>query len=202
MTREGFALLINHQPDLQVCGHAGNPNEALAAIRLAPPDLVVSDLALSGGASIDVVRKIHAVLPDLPIVFLSMHDETLYAERVLKAGARGYVMKQSATCEVLAAIRQVLQGRIYLSPAMSAKVADRHFRGGAEAASGVSHLSNRELEIFRLVGQGMRTCQIAQKLHLSVSTVETYRQHIKRKLGLQNGTELVRHAVAWSEQRG
>lgn len=202
VTREGFAQLINFQSDLEVCGQAGIAAQALAEIAALNPDLVIVDISLAGTSGIELIKDLVSRHPILKVLVLSMHDESLYAERALRAGARGYVMKQEATEQVMAAIRQVLSGGVYLSGRMRDHLLFKVVRDlSAAGASDLDRLSNRELEVFQLIGEGRTTAQIGASLHLSVSTVETYRAHIKEKLRLQNATELVQHAVDWIRTR-
>jgi DNA-binding NarL/FixJ family response regulator len=202
VTREGFAQLLNYQTDLQVCGQAGTAGQALTAIATLKPDLVIVDISLAGTSGIELIKDLASQDPILRILVLSTHDELLYAERALRAGARGYVMKHEPTEQVMTAIRQVLLGEVYLSERMRNRVLEKVTKGvSAVIASNVDQLSDRELQVFELIGEGRSTGQISASLHLSVSTVETYRAHIKEKLGLQNATELVQHAVEWIHTR-
>ena len=202
VTREGFAQLLNFQRDLEVCGQAGIAAQALTEIAVLNPDLVIVDISLAGTSGIELIKDLVSRHPILKILVLSMHDESLYAERALRAGARGYVMKQAATEHVMAAIRHVLGGGVYLSERMRNHLL-LHVVGrlSAAGASDLDRLSDRELEVFQLIGEGRTTAQIGASLHLSVSTVETYRAHIKEKLRLRNATELVQHAVDWIRTR-
>ncbi len=198
VTREGFAQLINFQADLRVCGQAGSAAKALSGIESLKPDLAIVDISLAESNGIELIKQLRSRRPGMPVLVLSTHDESLYAERALRAGARGYVMKQAPTSEVMAAIRKVLAGDLWLSEAMRTKLVHKHLHGPvASAGLDVGSLSDRELEVFELIGNGQRTRRIADKLHLSVSTVETYRAHIKEKLRLGDAMELVRQAVAW-----
>ena len=199
VTREGLARLINHEADLEVCGEAGTAAKALPQIEALKPDLVVIDVSLTAGASgLELIKDLASRHARLPMLTLSTHDEALYAERALRAGAKGYVMKQEPTEHVMQAIRRILSGEVYLSKAMNdrmlRKMTEPH---SAPLASEIEQLSDRELEVYRLLGQGRGTRQIAEELHLSMSTVETYRTHIKEKLRLSSAPELVRHAVEW-----
>lgn len=199
ITREGLARLINREPDMEVCGQANTAARAIAEIEQTKPDLVVVDVSLTTGASgLELIKDLLVRHARLPMLGLSTHDESLYAERALRAGAKGYVMKQEPTEKVMTAIRQVLDGRIYLSEAMNDRLLHKMTRSGsAPTATEIEQLSDRELEIYRLIGQGRGTRQIAVELHLSVSTVETHRTHIKEKLHLSSAPELVRRAVEW-----
>lgn len=199
VTREGFAQLLNYQPDLEVCGQAGTAAKALVGIDTTHPDLVIVDLSLAESSGLELIKDIKARHPRLPILVLSTHDEALYGERALRAGARGYVMKQAPTSELMRAIRKVLGGQLWLSESMHTRLVHKHLHGTSsrKPASELENLSDRELEVFQLIGSGLTTRRIAAKLHLSVSTVETYRAHLKEKLRLANGMELVRRAVEW-----
>jgi DNA-binding NarL/FixJ family response regulator len=202
VTREGFAQLINFQTDLEVCGQAGTGAQALTEIAGLNPDLVIVDISLAGTSGIELIKDLVSRHPILKVLVLSMHDESLYAERALRAGARGYVMKQVATEHVMVAIRHVLRGGVYLSERMRNQLLFNVVgRLSTAGASDLDRLSDRELEVFELIGEGRTTAQIGASLHLSVSTVETYRAHIKEKLGLRNATELVQHAVDWIHTR-
>lgn len=201
--RAGLAQLINRQSDLQVCGEAGNPAEAMAAVERERPDLVLSDLTMPGRSGLEFVKDLVALHPGLPILVISMHDEVVYAERTLRAGARGYIMKEAGGESLLSAIRQVLRGEVYVSPRMSARVLEnlssRRPRG---STSPIHQLTDREFEVFQLIGQGKSTREIARQLHLSTKTVDVHRSHLKAKLGLVDVTALIRHAVRWVETQG
>ncbi len=194
--RKGLEQLINSHDGFAVCGEAENAAAAMDVIRRIVPDLVIVDLSLPGANGIELIKNIRAEFPKLPLLVLSMHDESLYAVRALRAGAQGYVMKQEALDNVIIAIREVLSGRPYLSPAMSATVIAKFVHGGGE-----SRLSDRELEILELIGKGNEVRQIAKNLHLSPKTVETHRAHIKEKLNLANAHQVGRFAVQWIAQR-
>ncbi len=198
IVRQGLGLLINREPDMIVCGAAEEAQSALRAIPGLQPDVLVVDISLSGPDGLELVKTIRTRDANLPILVLSMHDESIYAERALRAGANGYIMKQEATEKVLVAIRRILRGDVYLSDRVSSKMLQNYVRGSSTAReSPVADLSDRELEVFRLVGEGHGTRQIAEELHLSVKTVETYQAHIKEKLSLRNARELVQHAIEW-----
>jgi|SRR5579863_2152866 DNA-binding NarL/FixJ family response regulator len=196
VVRQGLALLINREPDLVVCGDAEEANAALQKIASLKPDVVLVDISLNGPDGLDLLKNIRMRDQNLPVLILSMLDELLYAERALRAGASGYIMKQEATEQVLVAIRRILGGEIYLSNRMADKIL-HHFAGGASASarSPVADLTDRELEVFRLIGDGRSTRQIAEELHISVKTVESYQAHIKEKLALKNSRELVQRAI-------
>jgi DNA-binding NarL/FixJ family response regulator len=202
VTREGFARLINFEPDLYVCGQAGSATKALAEIPAAKPSLVVVDISLDGTSGIELIKNIVSRGAAPPILVLSTHDELLYAERSLRAGAKGYVMKHAPTDEVMKAIRKVLRGEVYLSERMQSRLVGM-VAGGRDSTSGpnLERLSDRELEVFELIGEGRTTQSIAEALHLAVSTVGTYRAKIKEKLGLESPLELIRCAVEWVHDR-
>ena len=196
--RRGLAQLINQEADMTVCGEAEDAPKAFEAVSTLQPDVAVFDISLKGGNGIELIKNVKARFPDLPILVLSMHDESLYAERALRAGSLGYIMKEEAIEQVLVAIRRVLLGEIFLSDKMKAKMLQQLANGKAKAfVSPIEHLTDRELEVFRLIGEGRSTRQIAGELHLSVRTVEAYREYIKGKLNLKNATELVQHAFHW-----
>lgn len=199
VTREGLARLLNCEPDLQVCGEAGTAAAAVSKIDSLNPDLVIVDVSLAKGSSgLELMKDLASRDSRMPMLALSTHDESLYAERALRAGARGYVMKQEPTETVMEAIRKILAGELYLSKAMNDQLL-RKMAGpnSGPSVSEIEQLSDRELEVYRLLGQGCGTRQIAAQLHLSISTVETYRAHIKEKLHFSSAPELVRHAVEW-----
>ncbi len=198
--RMGLAQLINQQPDMVVGGEAGDPAEAARVLDRDLPDLVLTDITMPGRSGLEFIKDLKATRPDLRILVVSMHDELIYAERVLRAGAQGYVMKEAGGEKLLAAIRQVLDGQIYVSSRMSARILEslsgRRPRG---SHSPIERLSDREFEVFQMIGQGKSTREIADQLHLSPKTVDAHRAHIKEKLGLTDATALVRHAVRWVE---
>jgi DNA-binding NarL/FixJ family response regulator len=196
LLRQGLALLINREPDLSVCGEAEEAHSAMEAIAVRQPDILIADISLNGPDGLDLLKSLRTVYPDLPVLILSMHDESIYAERALRARANGYIMKQEAAEKVLVAVRRILGGDIYLSDRMANKLLHQFITGApTDMTSQLSALSDRELEVFRLIGEGRSTRQIAEKLHLSMKTVETYQAHIKSKLSLRSGRELVQHAI-------
>ncbi len=203
LVRESLAHLIARQADMRVCGEADDADAALAAIRATNPHVAIVDLSLGGRPGLELIRDLRAARPDVAVLVLSMHDESLYAERVLRAGARGYVMKREATRSVIDAIRCVRDGRIYVSARMATALAEKLVSGAPAAAeSPVSRLSDRELEVFRLLGQGLATRQIADALHVSAKTVQAFSARIKDKLGLSSSNELLREAIRWLEEQG
>ena len=200
--RKGLEDLIHSEGSFAVCGEAGNAAEAMEIIRKLNPDLAIVDLSLPGANGIELIKNVRAEFPKLPILVLSMHDESLYALRALRAGAGGYVMKHEAMANVIHAIHEVFNGRPYLSPAMAAQVITKFAHRNAEgAADPVERLSDRELEILELIGKGNEVRQIAKLLHLSPKTVETHRAHIKDKLDLKNSREVARFALQWLSAR-
>ncbi len=203
IVRQGLAELVNHEDDLGVCGQAEDSHEALRAIREQKPDMAVVDISLKETSGLELIKDIHSQHPDLPVLALSMHDETMYAERALRAGAMGYIMKQEATENVIAAIRKILGGEIYVSDKMASKMVRKLVAGRNEPSiSPVDCLSDRELEVFHLIGKGHGTRQISERLHLSVKTIETYRAHIKDKLNLVDAAELLQYAIRWLNSYG
>ena len=200
--RKGLQEMIDSDGTFAVCGEAGNAPEAMEIIRKLNPDLAIVDLSLPGANGIELIKNIRAEFPKLPILVLSMHDESLYAVRALRAGADGYVMKHEAMANVIHAIREVFDGRPYLSPAMAAQVITKFAHRQAEGETdAVERLSDRELEILELIGKGHEVRQIAKLLHLSPKTVETHRAHSKDKLDLKNSREVARFALQWLSAR-
>jgi len=205
VVREGLTGVINDQPDFVVCGQAENANKALAAMATLKPDAVIVDISLEGRSGLELIKDLRDRYPRIPVLALSMHDEMLYAERALRAGARGYVMKKESTKDLITALRQVLEGGFHVSNRMAVRLIQQVAnRETVPQQSPVDLLSDRELEVFQLIGQGEGTRQIAVKLHLSMKTVSCYRQNIKTKLDLKTSTELVSHAIHWaaSQQAG
>jgi DNA-binding NarL/FixJ family response regulator len=201
--RAGLAQLIDRQPDMVVGGEAGNPAEALQAIERVQPDLVLSDITMPGRSGAEFIKDLDALHPTMPVLVISMHDELIYAERMLRAGARGYIMKEAGGEALLAALRQVLRGEIYVSPRLSARILEGlSGEKPRQSNSPIAKLTDREFEVFQLIGQGKSTHDIAAQLHLSTKTVDVHRSNIKGKLGIEDGTALVRHAVRWVETQG
>ena len=199
IVRQGLALLINREPDLTVCGEAEEMHAALSAIPVAKPDILIVDISLNGPDGLELLKNIRITSPRLPVLILSMHDESIYAERALRAGANGYIMKQEATENVLVALRRILNGEIYVSGRIANSMLQHYVHGASPSPqSSISELTDRELEVFRLIGEGHGTRQIAEALHLSVKTVESYQAHIKEKLSLRSARQLVQHAVEWN----
>lgn len=199
IVRRGIAQLIGGESDLEVCGEAQSAAEAIEFLRTGQPDIVLVDLTLAGGGGLGLIKDIQNWHAELPILVLSMHDESLHAERAMRAGAMGYVMKHEATDRIVGAIRQVLRGEIYLSERMQEKLLHRLVgeRGARQGSSPLEVLTDREMEVFELVGRGQSTREVAGHLCLSVKTIETHIDHIKTKLGLESGRELVRFSATW-----
>jgi DNA-binding NarL/FixJ family response regulator len=202
LVREWLATLINQQSDLQVCGEADSAPKALGLLSTTHPDVAIVDISMEGGSGIELIKNIKTTYPSVLVIVLSMHDEALYAERALRAGARGYIMKREATKGVLQAIRCVLGGKLYLSDKMAMSMAEKFVVGGPKAArSGVETLSDRELEVFQLLGRGYSTRQIGDELHVSFKTVQAFCARIKEKLKLASATELLREAMRWHDSQ-
>ncbi len=201
LVREGLANLIRQQPDLEVCGEAASEPEALQLIGSLQPDMAVLDISLENGSGLELMKSIKAMHPAVAMLALSMHDESLYAERALRAGARGYLMKREAAKKVILGIRAVLAGQVFVSEKISALMAERFVEGHTAAASPVAQLSDRELEVFQLLGRGLSTRQIADHLHVGFKTVQAYSARIKDKLQLANATELLRAAMQWNSEQ-
>lgn len=198
--REALASRIGRQHDLEVCGEAADMTEALRLSAETRPDLAVVDISLKTCSGIDLIKRIKDRNDHVRMLVWSMHSESLYAERALRAGALGYINKDQATDKIIEAIRRVLEGKVYLSDEMAEKMLHRAVGGGRKepARSSLDALADRELEVFRLIGQGVKTAAIAERLHLSVKTVETYRDRIRQKLDLSDGTELAHYATQWA----
>jgi DNA-binding NarL/FixJ family response regulator len=200
MMRQGLAQLINNEPDLSAFGEAENAQQALECVARSRPDLVLADISLPDKHGLELIKDLQALHPGLPVLVVSMHDESLYAERVLRAGGRGYIMKQEGGKKMLEAIYTVLNGQIYVSEKMSAKILEIFSGRRSESSrSPIEKLTDREFEVFQLIGQGKGTRQIAEILHVSVKTIEVHRFHIKDKLELSDAPSLVRFAVRWVE---
>jgi DNA-binding NarL/FixJ family response regulator len=196
IVRQGLVQLVDGEPDLAVCGHGDDAYQSLAGIRSVRPDLVLLDVSLKGADGLELLKEIKAFDADLRVLMLSMHDESLYAERALRAGANGYIMKQEAPQALLAAIRKVLEGQVYVSEKMGATLLQRMV-GGKKGINQLpmDRLTDRELEVFRMIGSGLSVKEIADKLCLSAKTVEAHREHIKEKLNFKNSAELLRFAI-------
>jgi DNA-binding NarL/FixJ family response regulator len=202
IVRQGLVELINRENDMTVCGQAESGATALELTEKAQPDLALVDISLEDINGLVLVKGLKSRQRNLRVLILSMHDEALYAERALRAGAHGYIMKREAPTKVIAGIRRVLAGDVYLSDEISARIMRKFASGSDTDESHVARLSDRELEVYNHIGQGLKTSQIASKLNLSVKTIETYREHIKEKLGLNDATELVQSAIKWVHGEG
>lgn len=201
VVRFGIAQLVNRQPDLMVCGEEEDAANALSAIAKLKPDLVIADISLKDSSGLELMRNIKAQYSKLPVLVVSAHDESIYAEIAFRAGALGYLMKQEALDKVITAIRRVLSGNIYVSDALGAKMLQQQVRGQVDIHKpAVKNLSDREMEVFQLIGEWKKTGEIAAELHLSIKTIEYYREQIKRKLNLKNAAELTQYATSWVQR--
>jgi DNA-binding NarL/FixJ family response regulator len=200
--RDGLATIVNHERDMNVCGQADDAYQALKAVTELKPDIVVTDISLKNSDGIDLTKSIKIRYPRLPVIIFSVHDESLYAERALLAGAKAYLMKDAISENIIKAIRTVLSGEIYVSDTISKKFL--HKIAGDKAGTAktpVENLSDREFEIFRLIGEGLKASKIAKRLHLSIKTIETYRSRIKEKLNLADAAELLRYSIKWAKSQ-
>ncbi len=198
LLRDGLKQLINIEKDMKVCAEAANARDAMALLKQDKPDILLVDLTLEDIGGLELIKQIKETYGELPILVLSMHNEALYAERALRAGARGYVMKREGTDKLIHAIRTILRGEVFVSDKMASRMLGKFVGGNPDTLRSLQdRLSDRELEVFELIGQGLSTRQIAQRLFVSIKTVESHREHIKTKLNLNNATELVQHATQW-----
>jgi two-component system response regulator NreC len=201
IVRQGIAQLVNREPDLDVCQEAGDADSAIAVLRETTVDLAIVDISLPGTSGIELVKLIRDAQPNLPVLVMSMHDEALYSDRAFRAGAKGYVMKQEATEKLLAAIRKILNGGVYVSDRMQTVMVQRFLNSGVdETVSFIDNLTDREFEILRMIGQGLTVAEIADKLGRSAKTVEAHRANLREKLGLKRAAELARFATQWVER--
>jgi DNA-binding NarL/FixJ family response regulator len=198
MMRDGLRQLIGNEPDLEVCGEAEDVAEALKLAESLKPDVAIVDITLRSSNGLELIKDLHIRSPDTAVLVLSMHDESLYAERVLRAGGRGYIMKQEGGKKIIEGLRRILSGSAYVSENISARILDS-LSGHTQNRSAVSSLTDREFEVFQLIGQGLSTTEMAEKLHVSVKTIEVHRVNIKNKLGVPTAPELIRFAVRWLE---
>ena len=202
LVRERMAEIINQEPDLMVCGEAQDRAGALAAMAAHRPELAIIDLALKDSDGLELIKDIRLHWPNVLMLVVSMYEESLYAERVIRAGARGYVTKQEATRDILSAIRRVLSGRVYLNENVSARIIDRLAdRSVPGAATPAEMLADRELQVFELLGRGLAVNEIARRLRIATKTVDTYRRRIREKLNLQTSSQLLQHAISWTRRR-
>ena len=202
MMRDGLRQLIANEADLEVVGEADDVNEALAEAERLNPDIAIVDITLRSGNGLDLIKDLQIRSPETAVLVLSMHDESLYAERVLKAGGRGYIMKQEGGKKIIEGIRQVASGHTYVSPAVSARILDSFSGRARQEKAGVEQLTDREFEVFQLIGQGLSTKEMAEKLRVSVKTIEVHRVNIKEKLNTPTAPDLIRYAVRWLEAQG
>ena len=201
IVRQGIAQLVNREPDLDVCQEAGDADSAIAVLRETQVDLAIVDISLPGTSGIELVKLMREAQPQLPVLVMSMHDEALYSDRAFRAGAKGYVMKQEATEKLLAAIRKILNGGVYVSDRMQTVMVQRFLNSGVdETVSFIDNLTDREFEILRMIGQGLTVAEIADKLGRSAKTVEAHRANLREKLGLKRAAELARFATQWVER--
>lgn len=201
IVRQGIAQLVNREPDLDVCQEAGDADSAIAVLRETQVDLAIVDISLPGTSGIELVKLMRDAQPQLPVLVMSMHDEALYSDRAFRAGAKGYVMKQEATEKLLAAIRKILNGGVYVSDRMQTVMVQRFLNSGVdETVSFIDNLTDREFEILRMIGQGLTVAEIAEKLGRSAKTVEAHRANLREKLGLKRAAELARFATQWVER--
>jgi DNA-binding NarL/FixJ family response regulator len=201
IVRLGFQLLLNSEQDMKICGEAECARVAFRKILELNPDLAIVDLALNGSNGLELIRQLHSQAPKLKLLVFSVSNEGLYAERALRAGAHGYLTKQEGIREALKAIRTIMQGRTYISDAMTTKMVDRLTNGDTFGKAGTDSLSDRELEVLEMIGSGLGSRAIAEQLFISIKTVESHREHIKTKLGLSRAPELVRYAFNWVRNR-
>jgi DNA-binding NarL/FixJ family response regulator len=202
LTRRGMAQLIGEQEDLTVCGEAGDAEQAVTAVGALRPDLVLADITLPGKPGVELIKDLNVMYPEVLVLVVSMHDETLYAERALRAGARGYLMKSEGGEKLIEAIRLVLAGKVYVSQNLSAKILEGLAGDHHRRDTTVGALSDREFEVFQYLGQGLTLHEIGARLHISAKTVETHRVHIREKLALRTNPELTKYAVRWAGAQG
>lgn len=201
LVRESLTSLINQQDDMEVCGEAEDMVHGLKAIAAMTPDVAIVDISLKESSGLELVKALRLRFPATQLVVLSMHDEKLYAERCLRAGARAYVMKRESTRRIITAIREVAQGKLFLSDGMATALAQKFVGGRQSGGSPLEDLSDRELEVFNLLGRGLGTRQVAESLNVSIKTVQAYCARIKQKMQLSSAAELLREAVRWQEQQ-
>lgn len=202
LVRQGLTQIIGGQEDFEVCGEAEDSSSAMRGIDNTNPDVVIVDISLQGNNGLELIKNVKAIHEKLPILVFSMHDESIYAQRALRAGAKAYVMKKESSDKIVEAIRKILKGEIYVSPRVADQVLHQIVNGPSNAsASPVDRLTDRELEVVQLIGRGLSTREIAESLHLSVKTIESHRAHVKEKLNLRNATELVQFSVQWVDQQ-
>tara|TARA_B100001093_G_scaffold478368_1_gene506475 strand:- start:702 stop:1352 length:651 start_codon:yes stop_codon:yes gene_type:complete len=202
LVRQGLSQIVASEADMEICGEAEDSPAAIRGVGEANPDAIIVDISLKGANGIELIKNLKAIHDDIPILVFSMHDETIYAQRALRAGAKAYVMKKESPSKVIDAIRKIIQGEIYVSPSVADQVLHQIVNGpGNVSTSPVDRLTDRELEVVQLIGRGLSSREVAESLHLSVKTIESHRAHVKEKLGLRNATELVQFSVQWVDQQ-
>ena len=202
LVRHGLCQIVANEADMEICGEADDSPAAIRGVGEANPDAIIVDISLKGANGLELIKNLKAIHEDIPILVFSMHDETIYAQRALRAGAKAYVMKKESPSKVVDAIRKIIQGEIYVSPSVADQVLHQIVNGpGNVSTSPVDRLTDRELEVVQLIGRGLSSREVAESLHLSVKTIESHRAHVKEKLGLRNATELVQFSVQWVDQQ-
>ena len=202
LVRQGLTQIVANETDMEICGEAEDSPAAIRGVGEANPDAIIVDISLKGTNGLELIKNLKAIHEDIPILVFSMHDETIYAQRALRAGAKAYVMKKESPSKVVDAIRKIIQGEIYVSPSVADQVLHQIVNGpGNVSTSPVDRLTDRELEVVQLIGRGLSSREIAESLHLSVKTIESHRAHVKEKLSLRNATELVQFSVQWVDQQ-
>ncbi len=202
LVRQGLAQIIEGEEDMSICGEAEDSPSAMKGVGDANPDAVIVDISLQGNNGLELTKNLKALHEDIPILVFSMHDETIYAQRALRAGAKAYVMKKEPSSKIVEAIRKIIKGEIYVSPSVADQVLHQIVNGpGNASTSPVDRLTDRELEVVQLIGRGLSSREIAESLNLSVKTIESHRAHVKEKLSLRNATELVQFSVQWVDQQ-
>tara|TARA_B110000037_G_scaffold82932_1_gene98706 strand:- start:951 stop:1601 length:651 start_codon:yes stop_codon:yes gene_type:complete len=202
LVRQGLTQIFEKEEDFEVCGEAENAQQAMKAVGTHMPNVVVVDISLQGNNGLELIKNLKAIYEDIPILVFSMHDESTYAQRALRAGAKAYVMKKEPPETIIAAVRRIIKGEIYVSPTVADQVLHQIVNGPSNAAaSPIERLTDRELEVVQLIGRGLSTREIAENLGLSIKTIESHRAHVKEKLSLRNATELVQFSVQWVDQQ-
>ena len=203
LVRQGLSQVINNEADMEICGEAEDAPEAMKGVGPANPDAIIVDISLRGNNGLELIKNLKAIHENIPILVFSMHDESIFAQRALRAGAKAYVMKKESPTKVVEAIRRIIKGEIYVSPSVADQVLHQIVNGPSNATSSspIDRLTDRELEVVQLIGRGLSSREIAESLNLSVKTIESHRAHVKEKLNLRNATELVQFSVQWVDQQ-
>ncbi len=203
LVRQGLSQVINSEADMEICGEAEDAPQAMKGVGPADPDVIIVDISLRGNNGLELIKNLKAIHENIPVLVFSMHDESIYAQRALRAGAKAYVMKKESPNKVVEAIRSIIKGEIYVSPSVADQVLQQIVNGpnNATSTSPIDRLTDRELEVVQLVGRGLSSREIAESLNLSVKTIESHRAHVKEKLNLRNATELVQFSVQWVDQQ-